>query len=158
MSPLLRPLHPSEYRRFVARIVETAWADLPAFQRERLTQAAIAPAIEHVVEVLMAQGDNVILVADLPEQPNVGQVWLGEARDPYTGARRGYIYDLFVEPGARGQGIGRALLEAIEQSSRARGDSELGLTVAAHNTAAQALYHALGFQTERLNLSKPLER
>ncbi|MBA3531569.1 MAG: GNAT family N-acetyltransferase, partial [Ardenticatenales bacterium] len=88
---------------------------------------------------------------------NVGQVWLGEARDAYTGRRRGYLYDLFVEPALRGQGIARALLAAAEAASRARGDRELCLTVAWQNERARSLYEAFGFETERLTLIKPLE-
>jgi len=158
MISSLRPMLPAERPRFLARIVETSWQDLPAHQRARLTPTQIAPAIEQVVRLLMEQGDNVLLVADLPGQPNVGQLWLGQARDPYTGAQRGYLYDLFVEPSARGQGVGRALLRAAEQASLARGDTELALTVAAHNPAAQALYRAGGFAVERLTMSKVLEQ
>ncbi len=157
MSLTIRPIRSDERPRFLQRVVETTWNDLPPFQRAQLTLAQLAPNVERIVELLMAQGDNVILVADMPQQPNVGQVWLGEAPDPYTGARRGYVYDLYVEPTARGQGIGRALLEAAEAASRARGDTELGLTAAADNPA-QALYRALGFETQRLTLTKFLER
>ena len=113
-------------------------------------------SVERVVRLLMEQGDNLILVADLPELPNAGQIWLGQARDSYTGALRGYIYDLFVEAEARQQGIGKALLQAAENASRARGDAELALTVSAHNHAGQALYDSFGFKTERLIVSKPL--
>lgn len=157
MSPIIRPLRHEEQHRFLERIVETAWQDLPIRHQRRFAQAALAPGIHEVVMLLMHQGENVIMVADLPDQPNVGQVWLGEARDPYTGVKRGYIYDLFVEPAARGQGVGTALLRAVEAAARQRGDTELALTVAAHNQTAQTLYAALGFETERLTLSKPLE-
>lgn len=157
MSLTIRPLRYEEQRRFLERIVETAWQDLPARQRERLAPATLAPGIHRVVALLMDQGENLILAADLPDQPNVGQIWLGQALDPYTGAKRGYLYDLFVEPAARGQGVGAALMRAAEAEAQARGDTELALTVAAHNHTAQALYAALGFETERLTLSKPLE-
>ncbi len=156
MSLEIRPIRPSEYSRFLERIVETSWRDLPAHLQAELTVRDIAPSVERVVRLLLEQGENVILVAELPERPNVGQVWLGEARDPYTGRPRGYLYDLYVEEAARGQGIARALMAAAEAASRARGDTELGITVAPHNHAARALYEAFGFATERLSLSKPL--
>ncbi|MDQ4076874.1 MAG: GNAT family N-acetyltransferase [Chloroflexota bacterium] len=158
MNVTIRPMHRGERGRFLERVVETSWNDLPTYLRERVTTEEIAPNVERVVEVLLAQGENVILIADLPNRPNIGQVWLGETRDPYTGRSRGYIYDLYVEAEARGQGVATALLEAAEQASRARGDTELGLTVAAHNQAALSLYRAHGFETERLSLSKPLEK
>ncbi len=122
-----------------------------------LRRDEVAAGIRRVVALLMEQGDNVIFVADLAEQLNVGQVWLGAARDPYTGKRRGYIYDLYVEPGMRGHGVARALLRAAEQASAARGDREVGLTVATGNATALALYQSCGFAVERLTLSKALE-
>jgi ribosomal protein S18 acetylase RimI-like enzyme len=158
MPTTLRSLRSDEHSIFLQRIVQTTWNDLPAHQRARFSVNEIAPNVERIVEVLMAQGENLILIADTEAQTNVGQVWLGEAADPYTGERRGYVYDLFVEEAARGQGIGRALLEAAQAASRERGDTELGLTVAAHNLSAQALYHALGFETERLTMSQRWER
>ncbi len=157
MSLTIRPIRPNERARFVQRVVETTWNDLPPFQRAQLTPAQLAPNVERIVELLMAQGNNVILVADTEAHHNAGQVWLGEAPDPYTGTRRGYVYDLYVEEAARGQGIGRALLQAADEASRKRGDTELGLTVSARNESALALYRSLGFETERLNLSKRLE-
>lgn len=156
MNPTIRPIQQHEGQRFLERIVETSWRDLPAHLQARYNVKEMAGSVERVVRLLMEQGDNLILVADLPELPNAGQLWLGQARDPYTGAQRGYIYDLFVEAAARQQGVGKALLQAAENASRARGDKELALTVAAHNDAAQALYESFGFAVERLIVSKPL--
>jgi GNAT superfamily N-acetyltransferase len=155
---MIRAMRPDERERFLERIVHTSWNDLPHYHRERRAPGDIAPGVRHIVELLMAQGDNVVLVADVEGRPNKGQVWLGEARDPYSGARRGYIYDLYVEPDMRGQGLGRALLRAAEEASTRRGDRELGLTVAAGNEEALALYGNMGFAVERLTMSKVLER
>jgi ribosomal protein S18 acetylase RimI-like enzyme len=154
---MIRAIRSEEHERFLERIIQTSWNDLPSHYRERLAPGDIALGVRNLIELLMAQGSNVLLVADLDDQSNSGQVWLGEARDPYSGARRGYIYDLYVEPEMRGQGIGRALLRAAEAASLRRGDSELGLTVAAQNEAALALYQHMGFDVERLTMSKVLE-
>jgi GNAT superfamily N-acetyltransferase len=40
----------------------------------------------------------------------------------------GYVSELFVRAAARGQGLGRELLKAIEKSARARGCQRLSLT------------------------------
>lgn len=156
MNPTIRRIQQHEERRFLERIVETSWRDLSAHLQTRYSAEGMTGSVERVVRLLLEQGDNLILVADLPEMPNAGQIWLGQARDPYTGTQRGYIYDLFVEAAARQQGIGKALLQAAENASRARGDAELALTVAAHNHAGQALYDSFGFAVERLIVSKPL--
>lgn len=157
MTLTIRPLERQEWPRFLERIVETTWYDLPPVQQATLSREALAPGLRRLVELLMEQGENLFLVADTPQARNVGQIWLGEARDPYSGQRRGYIYDLYVEAAQRGQGVGKALLQAAEAASRQRGDPVLALTVARHNGPARALYAALGFEPERLILTKTLD-
>ncbi|HCQ65593.1 MAG TPA: 30S ribosomal protein S18 alanine N-acetyltransferase [Rhodobacteraceae bacterium] len=50
-----------------------------------------------------------------------------------------------VDPGARRQGQGRALLAAFDAQARALGAETAFLEVAADNTAAQGLYRATGW-------------
>jgi GNAT superfamily N-acetyltransferase len=62
---------------------------------------------------------------------------------------------LWVRPGARGAGIGRALIAAVEGWSRAAGAAELGAWVTADNEPALALYLGRGFV--RTGASRPCE-
>lgn len=55
------------------------------------------------------------------------------------------IHDLAVLPGYRGLGIGRQLLEAVEQKARALGCCKLTLEVLERNDRARRLYEAAGF-------------
>jgi GNAT superfamily N-acetyltransferase len=55
------------------------------------------------------------------------------------------IHDLAVLPDHRGEGIGRALLEAVERKARALGCSKVTLETQEHNTLARHLYEAVGF-------------
>jgi GNAT superfamily N-acetyltransferase len=55
------------------------------------------------------------------------------------------IHDLAVVPELRGQGIGRALLQAVEEEARREGCCRLTLEVRADNHNARALYQNLGF-------------
>ncbi|OJU84786.1 MAG: hypothetical protein BGO11_07645 [Solirubrobacterales bacterium 70-9] len=81
------------------------------------------------------------------------------ARDP-SGVIRGYaclywhfsslqalevvlMNDLFVAPEARGQGIGRALIEATAQVARERGSAWVEWSTAPDNHTAQRLYDSL---------------
>lgn len=62
------------------------------------------------------------------------------------GMRRIWIlYDLYVAPEARRQGIGRALMERAREFGQASGASRLELTTAKDNLGAQALYESLGY-------------
>lgn len=156
MTITIRPMRDRERETFLERVIQTTHADLPEHQRIRLTVRELWFQVSEVVDLLMAQGANEILVADTGAQANVGQVWLGTARDPYTGEVGGYIYDLYLEPAFRGQGIGRALMEAAEAASRQRGDKTLNLAVAVWNSTARTLYESLGYAPERLTMSKTL--
>jgi len=55
------------------------------------------------------------------------------------------LYDLYVAPEARRQGIGRKLMERARQFALASGALGLELTTARDNTSAQALYESLGY-------------
>ncbi|MFW6346390.1 MAG: GNAT family N-acetyltransferase [Halomonas sp.] len=65
------------------------------------------------------------------------------------GSGRARLYSFCVHPDARGGGLGRRLLEALEEAARARGSTRLGLEVRADNRVALALYRRMGFRLER---------
>jgi GNAT superfamily N-acetyltransferase len=55
-----------------------------------------------------------------------------------------YLEDLFVRPQFRGAGVGRALLEAVEQRARDRGCGRLEWAVLDWNTRAMRFYEEFG--------------
>jgi GNAT superfamily N-acetyltransferase len=58
----------------------------------------------------------------------------------------GLMNDLYVDPGARGHGVGAALIEACEAQCAAHGLPILEWETAPDNTTAQALYDRFGAQ------------
>ncbi|MGH6790617.1 MAG: GNAT family N-acetyltransferase [Pseudolabrys sp.] len=54
-----------------------------------------------------------------------------------------YLQDLFVAADARKHGLGRALIEAVEQMARARGASRVYWLTHESNATARALYDTL---------------
>lgn len=52
---------------------------------------------------------------------------------------------LYVDPGQQRQGIGRALIDAVEAHARRIGARAIVLNVNKHNTSAQAAYARAGF-------------
>jgi ribosomal protein S18 acetylase RimI-like enzyme len=59
------------------------------------------------------------------------------------------LYDLFVAPEARGQGMAQALMQAAEDHARDAGCVRVDLSTAHTNHAAQALYESGGWQLDR---------
>ena len=59
---------------------------------------------------------------------------------------KGYVVSMYVEPGYRGKGIGRALVSAvITRARQVPGVVQLQLAVVTSNVAARHLYACLGF-------------
>ena len=63
---------------------------------------------------------------------------------------RGWVNYLAVDPGQRGQGLGRMLMEQVERSLVELGCPKLNLQVRAGNQAVLAFYERLGYQVEPL--------
>jgi len=60
--------------------------------------------------------------------------------------RVAYLEGWYVEPGARRQGVGRALVAAAEAWGRAQGCTEFASDAVADNVASAAAHRALGFE------------
>ena len=76
--------------------------------------------------------------------------------DEVTSLPQAFVAYMAVEPHARRQGIGRALLAAAEAVARERNLPFLALMVTEDNIPARALYAQGGFETERRLLCKRL--
>jgi ribosomal protein S18 acetylase RimI-like enzyme len=94
-----------------------------------------------VRELLEAGAITVLLVG--PEPAGVAvlrfrpALW-GEALDSY-------LEELYVVPDRRGQGLGRALMEAAIELARREGAGFMDLNTGENDVAARALYESLGF-------------
>jgi len=65
-----------------------------------------------------------------------------------------YVYSLWLDPTARGQGLARPLLAAAVEWARDRSARTVTLRVAAENAVARGVYESLGFTlTESENAS-----
>ena len=56
------------------------------------------------------------------------------------------IHDIAVSPSARGQGVGRKLLDAVAADARALGCCKVTLEVRSDNARAMGLYRSVGFE------------
>jgi ribosomal protein S18 acetylase RimI-like enzyme len=67
-----------------------------------------------------------------------------------------YLEELYVVPSLRGQGIGRALMEAAMDMARNEGATHMELGTSETDTAARALYESLGFTNREGTPDGPL--
>ena len=92
----------------------------------------------------LAKGDSVFYLASVGGE-DVGFTQLYPVFASLSQAPNWILNDLYVDPRARGAGVGEALLEAARQLALSNGSSELMLQTARTNTTAQRLYERLGW-------------
>ena len=95
----------------------------------------------HALRAALAR-DDILRTVDAPEAACCGLAWT----QPQAGLGRGaYLRLLCLRPGQQGRGLGRELLSACEDASRARRQNSLMLLVSDYNTRAQAFYRRCGY-------------
>ena len=59
-----------------------------------------------------------------------------------------YLQDLFADPGVRGRGVGRALIEAVHAAADAAGRPSVYWMTQTHNATARRLYDRIAQPTD----------
>jgi GNAT superfamily N-acetyltransferase len=88
--------------------------------------------------------DGTQLLARTDSGALVGYATVLWSWDTTTGTRLAVMEDLFVTEAVRGEGVGRALLEACASTARERGCAALAWETAPDNVVAQRLYDTTG--------------
>ena len=91
---------------------------------------------------MMKTGEILVLLAG--EGPD-GIALLSIRRQIWTGEPDAYLQELYVAPERRGQGLGRALLEAAMELARDEGATHIDLGTSEDDTEALGLYRSAGF-------------
>jgi GNAT superfamily N-acetyltransferase len=103
------------------------------------------PGVEALAQRMreLLAGDTVVLLAgDGPD----GLAVLRLRSSIWTAGLECYLAELYVVPALRGQGRGRALMEAALELARKRGADWMELNTDEGDVAARALYERLGFK------------
>lgn len=96
---------------------------------------------ERAREMIESEEIFVVLGGEGPD----GIALLSIRRQIWTGEPDAYLQELYVVPERRGEGLGRALLEAAMELARERGATHFELGTSEGDTEALGLYHSAGF-------------
>lgn len=135
MSVTVRPAMPGDEAE-VLRLVER----LAVHEHK---PDAVQVTLEELRAAMFGGGDVHAFLAEL-EGRSVGlALWFCNF-STWTGAEGMYLEDMFVEDGARGQGVGRALFRALAREAGRRGCRRIDWAVLDGNDAAMAFYAHIG--------------
>ena len=129
-------------RRAASQDAEAAGRLLHDFNAEFDEPTPGADALAKRVRELLAGGDTEVLLAG--EGPD-GLAVLRFRLSITTPGLECYLAELYVAPERRGQGLGRALMEAAIALARDEGADYMDLGTSEDDVAARALYESLGF-------------
>ncbi len=109
---------------------------------------------------LSTQLDDPNIVIQVAERDGkvIGYTYAGVEGTDYMSLRgpAGVLYDIVVDPGHRGQGVGRMLVDATLDALKARGAPRVVLSTAERNTSAQRLFDRAGFRRTMIEMTREL--
>lgn len=113
------------------------------------------------LESFLGQGERVLVAGRAPATPGsplVGVVTLHVTPVMHRPGPIGRLTAVVVDEGARGKGVGRALVAAAEAVLLARGCAMIEITSNRKRTDAHAFYERLGYTITSFRFAKQLGR
>lgn len=130
----------------ITRLTESDWEKFAELRLRALTDTFGTTDKQYLVEARFTPADwrrrlrdHAQFMVVLAGQP-VGMVAAYQ-----ESAETAYVYSLWLDPAARGRGLGRRLVAAALDWARRRGVRTATLRMAADNAAARTVYEGLGF-------------
>jgi ribosomal protein S18 acetylase RimI-like enzyme len=137
---LVKTHHDFDPKRFMAPTRRTA-SGYAAFLGSQLDRPDVV--------VLVAVRDE--LVIGYTYAAVEGRDWMSLRGDA------GVLHDIVVDPERRGRGVGRMLLDATVAALHSRGATQVVLSTAERNAAAQRLFANAGFRPTMIEMTRDLE-
>lgn len=155
---LLVPMSPAVYAEVMTssiadyardNVVAGRWPAAGALERSHSEILALLP------QGLATPDHHLFEVCASTDSPPLGHLWL--ALETRQGRRTAFVFDVHIRPEHRRLGHARRAFLALEALARELGAVSIGLHVFGFNSAAQALYHSLGYTVSGINMHKPLD-
>ena len=146
----LRPMSKLRHDHWAANIWPVYRAELlQAGYSEDYAHEQSQPDPENSVEYGMMQPGNFALEV-VNNDVAIGNVWLVQKGSEW------WVYDIEIDEGHRGKGLGREAMNAIERFVKEHDGSKIMLSVFGFNKTAQNLYLSEGFEVTRIQMHKNL--
>ena len=123
------------------------------FNREFDEPAPAPAALAERLRQLMAGGETLVVLAGAGPD---GLAVLRFRAAIWSSGLECYLAELYVRPTSRGQGMGRALMEAAMREARLRGADTMDIGVDEPDLVARRLYESLGFTNRAGGAGGPL--
>lgn len=129
-----------------------------AENRDRIRESMAHHAVEGTCLVARPTDEHEDTISGEAADHLVGFVTFSVESDGYAmDVTRGIIENLYVEPDARGEGIGSELLAAAERELAARSVDVVSLEVLAANDRARDFYDRAGYDDHRVVMEKRID-
>jgi predicted methyltransferase/ribosomal protein S18 acetylase RimI-like enzyme len=109
------------------------------------------------LERAVESGHECLRVAVLGDEV-VGWLWLRVEKDRSTNEKFGYVKSIIVKPDYRYQGLGKKLIEAVEEYFRGRGIRRIDVIASAANYEATLFFEGSGYEREHSTMRKRLDQ
>lgn len=126
-------------------------------QLETFAHGEVGPGVEGRFKFMLTLSNFNVCVAEEDEQV-IGLITASLRPTLWHAGPVALIDELIVDQTARGQGVGKALIDAIVVWARKRGASEIEVSTEQDNEAAQAYYLRHGFEHESVLLEMEFHR
>lgn len=133
----------------IARAVAADAADWVAMRTALWPSGGNGAHADEIARLLADAGETVNLIARSDEGTALGFAEAALRRDYVNGCKTSpvaFLEGIFVRPEARGQGVARALVSAVEDWAREHGCTEFASDTSPDNFVSQDMHRALGFE------------
>lgn len=149
-SCVIRPVQASDYAAWL-----TLWQGYQVFYEVSLSEEITHTTFQRFLD----SAEPVFCAVAEQGQQLLGMVTLVLHRSTWSLSTYCYLEDLYVSPGIRGGGVGKCLIEWVQQFARQQGSTKLYWHTHHNNQQAQRLYNHIarqsGFIEYQMDVTQP---
>ncbi len=151
---VIRPISTAEVPQVLEASIGTTWESMSRGEQAMTEYESLGPRVRSIIDRLLGLGGT-ILVAEVGGRL-AGYITTGVLPNDLTERLEGMIFDTWVHPSCRRQGVGSSLIRAAEDYCRDQGATRATMVVATHNDASQRSALKSGYRAERVWFGKDL--